>query len=147
MGGALLKEHTGTSHRKTYHMQHRDTYMQEEISLSISAHTIATLPMAQEVLTKVYRKSSQRYCIQQTLSKGGSLPYIDPIVTAVTTVGQWSTVKAAETGAVNGQSGSKVQSTTRTALFLTCQYTGITISGIRWTAQECFYLRRLRSKT
>ena len=30
---------------------------------------------------------------------------------------------------------------------MACQYTGITISGIRWTAQECFYLRRLRSKT
>ena len=30
---------------------------------------------------------------------------------------------------------------------MACQYTGITISGIRWTAQECFYLRRLGAKS
>ena len=49
--------------------------------------------------------------------QGGVTP-IDSIVTAATAVGQWSTVKAAQTGAVNGQSGSKVQSKTRAALFM-----------------------------
>ena len=53
--------------------------------------------------------------------QGGVTP-IDSIVTAATAVGQWSTVKAAQTGAVNGQSGSKVQSKTRAALFMvTCR--------------------------
>ena len=50
-------------------------------------------------------------------SQGGVTP-IDSIVTAATAVGQRSTVKAAQTGAVNGQSGSKVQSKTRAALFM-----------------------------
>ena len=49
--------------------------------------------------------------------QGGVTP-IDSIVTAATAVGQWSTVKAAQTGAVNGQSSSKVQSKTRAALFM-----------------------------
>ena len=53
--------------------------------------------------------------------QGGVTP-IDSIVTAATALGQWSTVKAAQTGAVNGQSGSKVQSKTRAALFMaTCR--------------------------
>ena len=53
--------------------------------------------------------------------QGGVTP-IDSIVTAATAVGQWSMVKAAQTGAVNGQSGSKVQSKTRAALFMaTCR--------------------------
>ena len=55
------------------------------------------------------------------LLQGGVTP-IDSIVTAATAVGQWSTVKAAQTGAVNGQSGSKVQSKTRAALVMvTCR--------------------------
>ena len=53
--------------------------------------------------------------------QGGVTP-IDSIVTAATAVGQWSTVKATQTGAVNGQSGSKVQSKMRAALFMaTCR--------------------------
>ena len=58
---------------------------------------------------------------RECITQGGVTP-IDSIVTAATAVGQWSTVKAAQTGAVNGQSGSKVQSKTRAALFMaTCR--------------------------
>ena len=57
-----------------------------------------------------------------TLTLQGGVTPIDSIVTAATAVGQWSTVKAAQTGAVNGQSGSKVQSKTRATLFMaTCR--------------------------
>ena len=60
-------------------------------------------------------------CVDVCEGQGGVTP-IDSIVTAATAVGQWSTVKVAQTGAVNGQSGSKVQSKTRAALFMaTCR--------------------------
>ena len=69
------------------------------------------------------RPALQDHCPDNLLScKQGGVTPIDSIVTAATAVGQWSTVKAAQTGAVNGQSGSKVHSKTRAALFMaTCR--------------------------
>ena len=77
----------------------------------------------QGMIETSFRKVSlpNQECHCHSIPQGGVTP-IDSIVTAATAVGQWSTVKAAQTGAVNGQSGSKVQSKTRAALFMvTCR--------------------------
>ena len=47
----------------------------------------------------------------------GRVTPIDSIVTAATAAGQWSTVKAAQTGAVNGQSSSKVVKNARRPIY------------------------------
>ena len=45
-----------------------------------------------------------KYILICIVEKGGGVTPIDSIVTTATAVGQWSTVKVVQKGAVNGQS-------------------------------------------
>ena len=81
---------------------------------SLHKHPFGDVKLTQ---LRIYRAPDPNFLTwgwAQDYDQGGITP-IGSVVTTATAVGQWSTVKAAQKGVVNGQSALKIRSALTTA--------------------------------